>query len=99
MSIAKIDIKHGTPAIEINDESFSLMAMTTRIGDEEYIRSTNIAIKTTYVYPSLLNFVKPVKLLLFDQFIDIFPLRAYATVDPSALSPGSRFFRFRFDVI
>ena len=37
MSIAKIDIKHGTPAIEINDESFSLMAMTTRIGDEEYI--------------------------------------------------------------
>ena len=39
MSIAKINIEHGTPAIEINDEIFSLMAMTTRIGDEEYIRS------------------------------------------------------------
>lgn len=39
MSTARINIEHGTPAIEINDEIFSLMAMTTRIGDEEYIRS------------------------------------------------------------
>ena len=39
MSTAKIDTRNGTPALEINGETFSLMAMTTRIKDEEYLRS------------------------------------------------------------
>lgn len=39
MSTATINIENGTPALKINGELFSLMAMTTRIGDEEYIRS------------------------------------------------------------
>lgn len=38
MSTAKIDTRNGTPALEINGETFSLMAMTTRIKDEEYLR-------------------------------------------------------------
>ena len=38
MSIARITNINGTPTIAINDESFSLMAMTTRIADEEYVR-------------------------------------------------------------
>lgn len=38
MSTAKINTQNGTPALEINGEPFSLMAMTTRIKDEEYLR-------------------------------------------------------------
>ena len=38
MSTAKIDTHNGTPALEINGETFSLMAMTTRIKDDEYLR-------------------------------------------------------------
>ena len=38
MSTAKINTQNGTPALEINGEPFSLMAMTTRIMDEEYLR-------------------------------------------------------------
>ena len=38
MSTAKIQNINGTPTITINEQPFSLMAMTTRIGDEEYIK-------------------------------------------------------------
>lgn len=38
MSIAKIQNRNGAPTITINEEPFSLMAMTTRIGDDEYLK-------------------------------------------------------------
>lgn len=39
MNVVKVNCKNGTPAIDVNGESLSLMAMTTRIADEEYIKS------------------------------------------------------------
>lgn len=39
MTVAKINDRNGAPSLSINGEDFSLMAMTTRIADEDYLRS------------------------------------------------------------
>ena len=63
MSTAKIDTRNGTPALEINGETFSLMAMTTRIKDEEYLRDLRKAgIRIFFVFANT-DWLRPGKSL------------------------------------
>ena len=60
MSTAKIDTRNGTPALEINGETFSLMAMTTRIKDEEYLRGLRKAgVRIFFVFANT-DWLRPV---------------------------------------
>ena len=68
MSTAKIDTHNGTPALEINGETFSLMAMTTRIKDEEYLRGLRKAGVRVYFVFANTDWLRPGK--SFDETQD-----------------------------
>lgn len=70
MSTAKIDTRNGTPALEINGETFSLMAMTTRIKDEEYLRDLRKAgVRIFFVFANT-DWLRPGKSLEESQGLE-----------------------------
>lgn len=63
MITAKINTQNGTPSLKINGEDFSLMAMTTRIADDEYLRALREAgVRIFFVFANT-DWLRPGKTL------------------------------------
>lgn len=63
MITAKINTQNGTPSLTVNGEDLSLMAMTTRIADDDYLRSLREAgVRVFFVFANT-DWLRPGKTL------------------------------------